>query len=249
VAKKLNDIKEYIESSNLDFNEHLIKVLNKDVIDFLERLKKLTNVYVFSGVIRNYFLRQSSIRDLDLVVEFNEEARSFIESNEFIKNSFDGYKLDFSDLKIDLWFMEDTWAINTYQKILEFYVPEFITSTAFFNFSCILFDFQSKEFIIRKEFLRFIRDKELELVFEPNPNVKLCIINSLYYSDKYELKIGQKLKEYLIRKLNIVDPHFQKIQLKHFGEIFYSDNVVIERINSLKLEMTTANKRDDAMPA
>jgi len=242
VAKKLKELKKFVESNSTSFNNHLYSRLSDDVVSFLKELNTKTKAYVFSGIIRNYFLNEETIRDLDLIIEYNENIPIYLESFSFKKNSFGGYKLNFASIQVDLWYINKTWAISDYQKIVNFYIPEYITSTSFFNFSSILFDLQSQQFIINNEFLKFLRDKRIELVFEPNPNVQLCIINSFYYEEKYNLRLGKKLQKYLVRKFKNIDQNFNMVQIKHFGKILYLDNEIKEKINRIESDLLKKSK-------
>ena len=58
MAKKLADIKKEIDSLGMAFKSHLVKALDKKVIELIEKLRQTAEVYIFSGIIRNYFLKR-----------------------------------------------------------------------------------------------------------------------------------------------------------------------------------------------
>lgn len=238
MGKKLAEIEEIVNESTIEFLEYIRRNVDAEVYGFLLKLSEKTNLYIFSGVIRNFFLGINDVRDLDVVIEQNIDIKDLFGNDFPIRlNSFGGYKIDINNVNVDLWLLEKTWAIQ-YQKRLDIELDslhKFIPSTAFFNFSAILYSFNEHKFYYKNDFLRFIRDKEINYVYKPNANYSLCVVNSLYYADKYNLKIAGKLKRFLIQlyktKLNYTD-----IQLKHFGEILYTDEEIKQRISNFKIE-------------
>lgn len=209
------------ESSN-SFIKYLENSFGNSVIDFLDKLSNQTNVYIFSGVIRNYFLNLTDNRDLDLVLESPIEIEELLLKNTYRLNSFGGYKIQFENINIDLWYLDNTWSLKNYQLTLNYQLDRYIPQTAFFNFSAVLYSYNNKQFIYTKHFLRFLRDKKIEMVYAPNPNNALCIVNTFYYRDKFKMKVGGKLKEHIKRISNKNLEQTEEVQKKHFGKIIYS---------------------------
>lgn len=205
------------------FLKYLKSNLNNEVFLFLEILSSITDVFIFSGVIRNFVINKKySIRDLDIVLNNNkEEVDFFLKVFNYTKNSFGGYKVHINDLKIDIWFIDDTWAIkNNKVKSPLLFNSYNLPNTAFFNFSSIIFNFNNKSFISSQNFINFINKREIDLVLEENPYPELCIVNTLYYKKRFNLEISERLKEYYIKqfpKLN--KDKLNNVQLKHFEEI------------------------------
>jgi len=242
MAKRLIDIKKNIESENENFNRFFFISINLEIKNFISKLMTRTNVFIFSGIIRDYYLHRENrnFRDIDLIIYDDLIIEEYFDNLSFEKNSFGGYKIKFSNIVIDLWVIKNTWALNQGQLKLEFDHLVELPKTTFFNFSSIIYSLNDRQFIIGKDFLRFIRDKKIELVLDKNPYPELCIVNSFYYSDKLKLNFGDKLKEYL--KLNI-DQYMRDlefIQLKHFGKIKYKSTELKQRIEDLQL--TKAHK-------
>src|SRR5690606_35061199 len=128
------------------FVEYLNSNLDNKVIEFVDELSKKLDLLVFSGVIRDFYLEHSGeVRDLDLVVKKNfhqleHVIREFNDAKYDI-NSFGGYKVKISNINIDIWNAEDTWAFKE-RKIQQHYifVEEDLPYSCFFNFSSIVFD-------------------------------------------------------------------------------------------------------------
>ena len=233
MAKKLSDIEFTVKNSQEQFLTYLHENLNTEAYDSLCNLGNRCNVYIFSGVIRNFFLESTEeIRDLDLVVDCDRYINKVFHKYNIRRNSFGGYKIEINGLNVDLWCIKDTWMYK-HQQVLEFdTLFRGIPSTAFFNFSSILFDFKYKTFIYKKEFIDFLRNRELDVVNKINPNYELCIVNSLYYSDKYKLTIGNNLRRLIISRNFDIDD-YTSVQKKHFGKIIYQNNDIKSRIQDL----------------
>lgn len=233
MARKLSKIKEIIESKEKPFYHFLEEVIDDDVFSFIELLSQTTNVFLFSGIIRNYFLKNKIVRDVDIVVESDDEIQQLLNRHVYRINSFGGYKVMINGMEIDIWRMDKTWAINNHQTILNFDLDKYIPNTAFFNFSAIIYSINKKEFIYTKHFLRFLRDKKMDVVYIPNANNHLCVVNSLYYSDKYDLKLSKKLSEIIKKMHSRNDKDYTSVQEKHFGEVLYKNIEIDNRLQKL----------------
>lgn len=225
MAKKLSDIAEYVNSSNESFDNYLKDSFGECFYKKLTQLSSKTELMIFSGVIRNFFIKIKENRDIDIVLNEEIDLYSIFDQSSIKTNSFGGAKIFTKNFNVDLWYTKDTWAYN-YQKVLDFDLDVNIPSTAFFNFSSVIYSFNKKKFYYTVHFLRFLRDKELDVVYKPNYNFRLCIINSLYYAKKYNLKISKKLQDYIqyLHSKNHVS--YKDVQLKHFGEIIFTDEEV-----------------------
>lgn len=230
--KELVD-KKTIEDKSKYFWQYLEKVSQKEVIKFIENLSEFSHVFIFSGVIRNFFLDiDENARDIDIVYQGSEnELNKFLKGYKYFKNSFNGYKVYISNYTIDLWKIDSTWAIENSKLDIELFNQYVLPESAFFNFSSIVYDFFNESFIYSEKFLEFINSRTLDLVLRANPLPELCIVNTLYYKEKFDLKISESLKEFCrdyFEKFNEKD--FDKIQLKHFKEIKFSYSYIKNHI-------------------
>ncbi len=232
MAKKLSDIVSFIEENNSLFLDYLNINLEETVLNFIKSINKKTEVYIFSGIIRNFFLGKKDFRDIDIIIKDKINLNRILSKYDTCKNSFGGYKVIVNNTSIDLWYLEDTWMYQ-HEKTLNFYLAHYIPNTAFFNFSSIIYSITERKFYFNSDFVRFLRDKKIDVVNKTNPNYPLCIINSLYYSDEYNLSLSKNLKDFikLIYKRNY--SNYSLIQLKHFGRIIYSDEDIAKRISLL----------------
>ncbi len=231
--KSLFKYSEKIEESGIPFYNYLEEVLDRDLFGRILEISRLSNIYIFSGVIRDYFIQSKGIRDIDVVVDsdiVNEIPQIFSDSN-IRKNSYGGYKIDFKGIYVDLWHLEDTWTLKAVPVLFEF--VEYMPKTAFFNFSSIVYDFNKKQFYYTVDFLKFLKNKRLDYVNELNPNHELCIVNTFYYSERFNLKIAKRLKELIAKWDARTRKDYKDVQLKHFGKVLYSDRELETRLEHL----------------
>lgn len=234
MGRKLSDIKHEIELEASNFKTHIEKSLSEDVLFFVQNLSKQVKVYIFSGVIRDFFLGNKPIRDLDLVIDGNFDVETLLRNLRYRKNSFGGFKIEIDNLNIDLWNIQQTWGIK-HRRIPVKNIEDKTPLTAFFNFSAILFDISESKFICKDPFASFIKTHKINLVFKPNANIDLCVVNSLYYADKLKLELGDTLITYLRESYN-KDRNYDYVQIKHFGSVLYSGEEIKKRIRALKKE-------------
>ncbi len=234
MAKKLSDISKLIHSSEISFFNYLNDILEEDIVDIITRVSQSSDIFIFSGIIRNYFLGIYEFRDLDLVLEREIDIKKYFYDFEIHSNTFGGYKISKGQSVIDLWYMENTWAFKN-QPILNFELQNHIPYTAFFNFSSIVYSYKQRKFIYSKQFLRFLRDKKIDVVYKPNANYTLCIINTIYYSEKYKLGISDKLKEYILTLHKRGGHDYIKTQIKHFGKILYNEEEIFSKLDQFVL--------------
>lgn len=246
MARKLIDIEDEIKDKQETFIPFLKSILDNKVYDFIIQLKKIGRAYLFSGIIRDYFLGYSQVRDVDLMIDTDKDIQQLIQKYRYRRNSFGGYKVFIGNTVIDLWYLRDTWALHNSQSVLDIEIEKHIPNTAFFNFSSILFSFRDKRFIYTKHFLRFIRDKKIDYVFEPNANYALCVVNSFYYRDKLNLPFTDKLKEYLKKLEKRYTPDYESVQLKHFGNVIYSNEFIKSEVKNMVV--TKRKKKRQSIP-
>lgn len=236
MVRKLSKIEEAIHSRSIEFREHLEKILPINVLRFVESLQQRTEVYLFSGVIRDFFLKdcRGALRDIDFIVESDKDVQQLFPELKIYRNSFDGLKTKVSPLWVDLWQLDRTWGLNRGQLNLPFKKLDTLPSTTFFNFSSIVFSFNENKFTIGRPFLRFLRDRTMDIVLEENPFPSLCIVNTFYYSEKYGLKISPKLIRYILENYESQKEDLELIQKKHFRRILYPNKVLLDKVKNLR---------------
>lgn len=181
--------------------------------------------FVFSGITRNFLLGYLNNRDIDFVVIDSPRLHipiSQLRDVTILKNKFDGYKLLTQHLTIDVWDVEKTWGIV--QEGMRG-TAHSLMNTAFFNFSAIVYDYNKGRFYISDEFCEFYKTHVMEVVYEKNPRIATCVVNSLYYADKYEFVIGKSLRKWVAKHFN-ANLDFKSAQESRFGSVLYSDGII-----------------------
>ncbi|NIH20291.1 hypothetical protein [Morganella morganii] len=236
--------KNIIKSHEYAFHEYLVNRFpdfTNEIINVL--LEEKNDVFLFSGIIRDYFLHRDKkldfdVRDLDIVVlDINKFKKTIENKIKHKKNSFGGLKLYFNEITIDVWQTNLTWGLNTITKINNNNnIINILPETVFFNCSSILFDFQSKTFIEdnNNHFQSFIESKILDIVLEENPLPELCILNTIHYTNKYNLKVSEKLAYYVTSTFPKINKNrLMQIQKNHFNKIIYEINQLQREVEKL----------------
>lgn len=233
-------IRRQIENKAPEFKRYIDQVLQKTGMNvFISYYADRTDVYVFSGVIRDFLLGNIGIdknRDYDFVISgMRHFAEPLILREELLynRNKFGGLKINKDDYVFDIWGLEDTWGLV--RKNVKHPDAKALAKSAFFNFSAIVFDYNSSSFIVSKEFCNFIISKKMDVVYKVNPHVESCIVSSFYYADQYNLKIGDELKKWIIKYYSKrVD--YKPAQVKRFGHVIY-DNDQIGNLVEMLVDM------------
>ncbi len=209
-----------LEAKEEKFYDFLLHLLDEEDCHFLDEISQKTDIYVFSGVIRDYFLKRPNVRDLDLVLEKEIDWTPFVEHLRSVpirKNSFGGYKIKLKGLNIDAWYINRTWGIQKEKLEVS---PKSLINTAFFNFSAIVYSIKKRKFYYDNNFVNFYYNHIIDLVYEKNPNIGLCIVNSLYYKERLGFRLSPILKQWIANQYS-PNYKFDEIQKKHFGKVFY----------------------------
>lgn len=223
-----------IEKGAKYFWEYLADFSQKEVVNFIHDLSEISHVFIFSGIIRNFFLNiEENARDIDIVYQGDDlDLIRFLKNYDYEINSFSGFKITIGEYQIDLWKIDSTWAIENSKLESELFNQYVLPDSAFFNFSAIVYDFFNEKFIFSHKFLDFLNTKTLDLVLEDNPLPQLCIINTIYYREKFGLKISSPLKNYCVKYFHhFKESEYESIQIKHFQEVKYSFNYLKNIIN------------------
>lgn len=238
--RKFDNIIHNISKQNRSFKIYLKEfLLDNNSWNLLTLISKQTNVYIFSGVIRNFLLGYLENRDLDIVIDNLDDIsipRKYLNKIYYKRNSFGGYKLKVGKIVIDMWELNNTWGI---QKLNLKNTPYSLIRTAFFNFSSIVYDFNNERFIYDEYFLDFLKTPHaMDIRYKENPNIPLCIINTFYYSLKFSFPIKYRLCKWVVDHYDI-NINFEDAQLNHFKRIIFTNDEIARLIkicsNSLSI--------------
>ena len=222
-----------IEAQSKDFEQMFARRYAKyGIVSELDELaQSRQKVYIFSGVIRDFFLQLDSVsRDIDIVIS-GKSLDNIMEDDVRVTNQFGGAKIKKEGLTIDMWCLSNTWGIKRKKANS---TPDELIKTSFFNFSAILYDYRKHRFIVGDDFLKFINSRELDYVYEDNPYPALCVVNTLYYSRKFNCGISDRLKRWIKQyATGTMFPNYAEVQKGHFGEVLFDNQTIEEFIKSI----------------
>lgn len=234
-----------IGKESVVFKNYLRELCSMDMflLHDIEKLAQNQEVYVFSGIIRDFFLGMPSYehqqgkrkkcnpRDLDFVLDGNCKVDMFTAGKVHV-NQYGGLKLEWGNVTVDVWSLEETWGIIEEGKPV---TPQSLLETSFFNFSAIVYDYNKEKFIVGRPFLEFLNTNTLDVVYEKNPKPDLCIVNTIYYMEKLKCRIGKKLSQWIIKQYdNNPLMEYDTVQQRHFRKVLYDKNKISQFVENLK---------------
>ena len=104
----------WIEAQSQAFKDAFVRNYVKSgiIADLDEMAKSRQKVYIFSGVIRDFFLNVDDVsRDVDIVLSGKSIDNVFVDGLKVI-NQFGGAKVQKNGLTIDVWCLPATWGIR-----------------------------------------------------------------------------------------------------------------------------------------
>lgn len=155
---------------------------NETIVDFFNKnIDIIGDVVLFGGAIRDIFLfgKISPESDLDFVVRCDKNRlRAVLTSFNPIENKFGGFRFYFGRRQVDIWPLEETWAIkNGYlRKFKSMQAGRADTSmmdllsTTLFNVDSVYYRVNKKNLICSNFFLDGIKNNILRLNLEENPS-------------------------------------------------------------------------------
>lgn len=206
----------------------------------IQDITKAGELYIFSGIIRDFLTGEySGFRDIDFVFTENKHfyrlmnilAQKGIVDLQY--NQFGGLKITYNNFHIDVWRIQDTWGIKNEKKAAS---ADSLVDSAFFNFQAIVYSLHQRRFIFHDDFCKFLKTRVMDVVYDKNPNVALCVVNVCHYWALYNYGISKNLVSWL--KI-----HYRKnvdlllAQQRHFGRILYTLEYIDKFMNHLFLQI------------
>lgn len=215
-----------IQDQAKSFGVYIDNILYENgVKELVDCVSNQVPLLVFSGIIRNFFLGYLNNRDIDFVMINSNDLQipiSLLRNIKIGKNKFDGYKLKAKNISIDCWDIKKTWGI-LHDGMDE--TTDSLLSTAFFNFSAIVYDYSQKKFLISDDFYKFLASHTMEVVYSKNPATETCIVNAIYYAEHFDFIIGSSLRRWILKNYN-ENLDFTKAQMSRFQQIIYSNQII-----------------------
>lgn len=216
----------YIRKTNnregimIDFYDYFFEAINNNdgLYNFVKNLLPQNKVYIFGGFVRDYLYHYNKFNDIDFVIDIKSEKLKEklinLSDKAIIFNQFGGYKLRFDDIKVDIWTLEDTWAIKH-----GYYNKDELLKTVYLNVDAYAYNLSSKSFVDNCNLSDI--PKFIDICFEVNPYEELNLARSIVFSRKYNIPLSSKIISKLVEVKNNEKKmqRFLNSQIKHFGDI------------------------------
>lgn len=161
--------------------------------------------YIVGGYFRD-FLNNKESRDIDILVEVNNDKLYEIIYNSDIKYSINrhgGVKIYFEKTTVDIWSFENNWAFrNDLVKLNENDKLNSIAKGCFFNYDSLVINLHTYNLSIHN-YSSFISEKKLDILYKSplyknlNPTKEANILRAFYLKKKYGIKYTLNTKNYL----------------------------------------------------
>ena len=203
--------------------------------EFLSEILSEASVYVFGGAVRDYLNKTfDTARDVDLVIESNNSNKvdigyylDYLNIVSFKKNRFNGYKVFFGNLVVDIWNLQDTWAFqNTYLESS----PENLMKSVYLNVDALVYSLNSNTYLENCNDL-YSKINVLDIVFDQTPYEELNLLRALVFKDRYSLNVSQILRDKINELLKGRKTSYKllkDLQNQHYNQILLDDKKLNE---------------------
>lgn len=208
---------------------------NKNLIPFIDDLEKYGEIIFFGGALRDFVSDNNQTpRDLDIVFDAtsNRSLEQIVRKHELPikKNKYDGFKIEFETISMDIWDINTTWAFKNKIKTSS---QKSLIDTVYLNIDGIAYNY-SKETLYSAHFDDAIEKKEIDIVLEENPNVELNLLRAMVINREYQFKFSTNIKNalnasYLEKGYEFIK-ELTDLQYARYGEIIIQEADVLEYI-------------------
>lgn len=176
---------------------------NNDINNLFNKLEAQRNLYLVGGAIRDIAVKKALPRDIDIIVEKEEELDKALSDFKYTKNRFGGFKLEIDNLYFDIWTMKDHWAFK--KGIFESNYDN-LSKTTFLNIDSLILDLKSQKFQV-EIFNKAIEEKLLDITLpyqyiKDNPTPEVNILRLLIFKKEWEFEFSDLVYEYIFNWLD-----------------------------------------------
>lgn len=228
---------------DLEIQQYIKNIIAEDkpLSDLIKALIIDHEVFVVGGLIRDYLLKTDGIishKDIDIVISnIDENVKIILEKYLFEMNSFGGYKVKTGKYFVDLWEIGSTWALGKSGHFGNMLLKETFPSTTFFNVTAAIFSINSGKLLFSEEFRTGIKERRVDIIYEPNPMLEMCILKTLEYYHEKKFKIGHKLFGFIKKNRNSYSKRiFDELQYDRYDKIKYDLQSIDELVNILEMK-------------
>jgi hypothetical protein len=181
------------------------------------------STFLIGGAVRDLVLSEGTRtpRDVDLVVceaSQDELAAEFNDLSPARRTSFGGLRYNYDHVPIDIWSLEDTFALRHKKNISIRDVPKH----AFLDVEAIAIEISpgsgKTRQIVENGFTRAVLSRTLDVNHAANPYPEICVVKALRTAISLNLSIGARLVEYILNRKWDLNALIEA-QKSHYGDI------------------------------
>lgn len=209
-------------------------------LPLFQMLKEVGEIYVMGGLLREYRdnHRILELRDADFSIHVKDRDtwNAIINNIPNRKNRFGGYKFECQGLIIDIWDIEDTWALKSNLiNIRNDNFLDMLPNSVFLNMDALVYDITNDRWE-DNIYNNAIRTNVLDVVLEKNPYIELNILRAMILRKKYNMTYSERLKE-IMRNCLLENSDFLnlllQIQKERYTNIMMSREEIQFELDSL----------------
>lgn len=197
---------------------------------------------LFGGVLRDLAVseRVEVPRDADVVVygPSRQDLENVFGDLVTHKNRFGGLRLRTQGWLIDIWRLQDTWAVKT--GLVPAQGIEDLVRTTFFNIEAIAADIHTVKgrprHVYSSRFFDAITEQTLDVNLEENPYPGLCVVRTILMAIRLDFLLSRRLASYVVKQASKISmTRLIEAQESHYGKI---------RIDESRIEMVVQSLSD-----
>ena len=188
------------------------------------------SAYIVGGYLRD-FLKKKKSRDLDIIIDLeNNKLLEIINESKckYTINRHKGIKLEFQNLVVDMWSIENNWAFkNELVKLNEKDKLNSIAKGCFYNYDSLVINLHSFNLNIQN-YLSYVENSKLDILLKSpiyknlNSTTEANILRAFYLKKIDNIQYTRNTKKYLIDKIGkLRDNGFEPIKALEKTQLKY----------------------------
>jgi len=200
---------------------------------------------LFGGTLRDMIVYGPARdpRDVDIVVDgasIDTLAKLFADVL-VRKTRFGGLHLNSKGWMIDIWPLNQTWAVRE-QRAGEADF-EALTRTTFLNIEAVAVELKiGRRKVYSSGFFEAVGNRVLDINLEENPFPELASVRTLLTAAKFQYSISKRLARYVVHHSNRIPlEQMVSIQLSHYGIALLNEDRINQWIGALSDQLATGS--------
>ena len=201
-----------------DFERSFYFLLREEITlrNFLYDVFTCGTAYIVGGYIRD-FLNGNKSRDIDIIVDIHQhELLNIVQALncKYELNRHGGIKLKLDFLDVDVWNLENNWAIkNNLVHLNEQDLLNSIAKGCFYNYDSLVINVNNFSYNIRY-YQDFLNTRRLDILQKSpayknlNPTVEANVIRALFLHANFNCTFSDNTNYYLMQRLAILKKEY-----------------------------------------